>query len=106
MLIGFARASRCGPPLKDQRAALRAAGCAEVIEVQARGGAMEALDRAMSRLGSGDQLVTTSLDRLPGSLRDVVRVAARLTSSGASLRVLAPALEVRGEALAALDAAA
>lgn len=107
MLIGFARASRCGPPLTDQRAALVAAGCNEVVEIGARGAANEALGHVMARLGPGDALVVVSLDRLPGSMTDVASAARDVVAAGATLRVLTPPVQLNDDsALLFLEAAA
>lgn len=107
MLIGFARASRCGPPLKDQRAELLAAGCDEIVEVGPRDAAAAALGQAVGRVGPGDELAVTSLDRLPGSMAEVTRAAGDVAARGGALRVLKPDLKVAdGQLLACLQAAA
>jgi hypothetical protein len=70
-----------GQPLAAQDAALRAAGCAKIFSEKASGAKTDRaeLRKAVSRLGEGDVLVVTRLDRLARSTRKQ-RGAVRFTS--------------------------
>ncbi len=89
-LIGYARVSTEGQDLAPQRAALAAAGCAEVIEETASGAdrARPELARLLGRLRRGDVLVVVRLDRLARSLAHLLALLERLQQAGAHLRSL------------------
>jgi DNA invertase Pin-like site-specific DNA recombinase len=65
-LYGYGRVSTDGQTLAAQDAALRAAGCAKVFSEKASGAKTDRaeLRKAISRLGEGDVLMVTRLDRL------------------------------------------
>jgi DNA invertase Pin-like site-specific DNA recombinase len=67
---GYARVSTEGQDLEPQIAALRAAGCSEVIEEKACGTDRTRLELAglLGRLRCGDTLVVVRIDRSAGRL--------------------------------------
>lgn len=77
MLIGYARVSTVDQNLDLQRDALTRAGCAQIYEDKAssrkRVGRPE-LENALRALRPGDTLVVWRLDRLSGSLADLVQI--------------------------------
>ena len=89
-LIGYARVSTEGQDLAPQRAALAAAGCAEIVEETASGAdrARPELARLLGRLRPGDVLAVVRLDRLARSLAHLLAVLERLQERGAHLRSL------------------
>lgn len=97
-LIGYARVSTGGQDLAAQREALRAAGCAEVVEETASGGdrARPALAALLGRLGPGDTLVVARIDRLARSLAHLLEVIGRLDARGAGFRSLGDPIDTSG----------
>jgi DNA invertase Pin-like site-specific DNA recombinase len=71
---GYARVSTDGQTLAGQDAALRAAGCAKVFSEKASGAKTDRaeLRRVVAKLGEGDVLMVTRLDRLARSTRDLL----------------------------------
>jgi DNA invertase Pin-like site-specific DNA recombinase len=96
--IGYARVSTGGQDLAAQREALRAAGCAEVVEETASGGdrARPALAALLGRLGPGDTLVVARIDRLARSLAHLLEVIGRLEARGAGFRSLGDPIDTSG----------
>jgi DNA invertase Pin-like site-specific DNA recombinase len=80
MKIGYARVSTGEQNLDLQRDALKAAGCAKIIEDVASGSlaSRDGLDRAREMLREGDTLVVWRLDRLGRSLRNLIDLMAAL----------------------------
>jgi len=97
-LIGYARVSTGGQDLGAQRAALAAAGCAEIVEETASGGdrGRPALAALLARLGPGDTLVVTRIDRLARSLAHLLEVIGRLKGRGAGFRSLGDPIDTAG----------
>jgi DNA invertase Pin-like site-specific DNA recombinase len=90
MLVGYARVSTDGQSLEAQRAELRDAGC-DVVFLETASGARtdrSQLTRAVGKLGTGDVLVVTRLDRLARSTRDLLNVLATINDRGAQFRSL------------------
>ena len=85
LLIGYARVSTVDQNLDLQRDALTRAGCSEIYEDKAtsrkRTGRPE-LTNALRALRPGDTLVVWRLDRLSGSLADLVQVIHELGEKG------------------------
>lgn len=77
LLIGYARVSTVDQNLDLQRDALQRAGCSQIYEDKAssrrRTGRPE-LDNALRSLRPGDTLVVWRLDRLSGSMADLVQI--------------------------------
>jgi len=88
---GYGRVSTDGQTLAAQDAALRAAGCAKVFSEKASGAKTDRaeLRKAISRLGEGDVLMVTRLDRLARSTRDPLNTLDEITKRGAGFKSLA-----------------
>ena len=91
--FGYARVSTDGQTLAAQDAALRAAGCAKVFSEKASGAKTDRaeLRKAVARLGKGDVLMVTRLDRLARSTRDLLNTLDDIAKRGAGFRSLADA---------------
>jgi DNA invertase Pin-like site-specific DNA recombinase len=92
-VYGYARVSTDGQTLAAQDAALHAAGCAKVYSEKASGAKADRaeLRKLVSRLGEGDVLMVTRLDRLARSTRDLLNVLDELARRGAGFKSLADA---------------
>ena len=90
-LYGYGRVSTDGQTLAAQDAALRAVGCAKVFSEKASGAKTDRaqLRKAISRLGEGDVLMVTRLDRLARSTRDLLNTLDEITKRGAGFKSLA-----------------
>lgn len=97
-LIGYARVSTAEQDLAAQRAALAAAGCAEIVEETASGAAAARpeLARVLARIRPGDTLVVARLDRLARSLAHLLAVLDRLQAKKAGFRSLADPIDTAG----------
>lgn len=92
----------------EDTAILKAVGCHVVRaeEPEATGGDESAvLGSILDFIGEGDQLVVARLENLAASSRDALDVLDRLELRGASLMILEPELDARGEGARALRAA-
>ena len=80
-LLGYARVSTDGQSVSAQEAQLRGAGCAKVYSETASGARSDRAQLAnlKKRLGPGDVLVVTRLDRLARSTRDLLNTLHELT---------------------------
>lgn len=96
MRYGYARVSGEDQNLARQRAALDAAGCAQITEeVQSGVKARRRLDQLLGGLGAGDELVVTELDRLGRSTGEAIVMMDELIRRGVALRILAlPSLDI------------
>jgi len=94
-LYGYARVSTDGQDLEPQLAALRAAGCTEILEEKASGTdrARPELARLLARLRRGDTLVVVRIDRLARSLSHLLTVLDRLQAAGAHFRSLSDPID-------------
>ena len=90
-VYGYSRVSTDGQTLAAQDAALRAAGCAKVFSEKASGAKTDRaeLRKVVSRLGEGDVLMVTRLDRLARSTRDLLNTLDDVTKRGAGFKSLA-----------------
>ena len=90
-VYGYARVSTDGQTLAAQDAALHAAGCVKVFSEKASGAKTDRaeLRKAISRLGEGDVLMLTRLDRLARSTRDLLNTLDEITKRGAGFKSLA-----------------
>ena len=90
-VYGYARVSTDGQTLAAQDAALHAAGCAKVYAEKASGAKTDRaeLRKVISRLGEGDVLMVTRLDRLARSTRDLLNSLDEITKRGAGFKSLA-----------------
>ena len=89
-LYGYARVSTNGQDLGSQEAELMAAGCAKVFKEKVSGAKADRaeLTKAIRRLGPGDVLLVTRLDRLARSTRDLLNVLAIIGERKAGFRSL------------------
>lgn len=94
MDLGYARVSSREQDTTLQIQALRAAGVTAYWEEQQSGVKhREALEELLGMLQPGDVLVVYNVDRLARSLRDLLRIADRITAIGAQLRSLTEPIE-------------
>lgn len=98
MLIGYARTSTLDQiaGFEDQKRELLAAGCDAKLfceQVSSRADQRRQLDRLLEQLRAGDVVVVTKLDRLARSMTDLLTIVAKIEAAGASLRILAMALD-------------
>lgn len=93
MIYGYARVSTDGQTLDAQREALTAAGAAKVFAETASGAQADRkeLARCIARLGAGDVMLVTRLDRLARSTRDLLNTLDAIGKKGAGFRSLADA---------------
>lgn len=91
MLIGYARVSTDDQRLDNQRAVLTSVGCQRIYEEKISGTKRERpeLTKLLDNLRDGDVLITTRLDRLARSTRDLLEIAEILNARGVGLRSLA-----------------
>lgn len=92
--IGYARVSTLEQDTALQLAALRRAGVHLFFEEKASGvKARPELERLLTLLRPGDELVIYKLDRLARSLADLLRIHQRVGVAGASLRSVSESVE-------------
>ena len=79
-----------GQSVDDQADALRAAGAAVVVREAASGARSERAEfrRVVAAIESGDVSLVTRLDRLAGSVRDLLDIMERIAKAGAGFRSL------------------
>lgn len=102
-LIGYARKSKDDQELGLQIDALKRAGCSEVYAEQvSRAGPKRAkkgtaeLDNALKALRPGDVFVVWRLDRLGGSVSELIRIVTReLRDRGVEFRSLTESIDTR-----------
>jgi DNA invertase Pin-like site-specific DNA recombinase len=87
---GYARVSTNGQDLGSQEAELLAAGAAKVFKEKVSGAKTDRAELAklIRRLGPGDVLIVTRLDRLARSTRDLLNVLATVGEHEAGFRSL------------------
>jgi DNA invertase Pin-like site-specific DNA recombinase len=90
-IYGYARVSTDGQTLASQDAQLHAAGCAKVYSEKVSGARIDRpeLAKVLRRLGEGDVLMVTRLDRLARSTRDLLNILDTIGKAGAGFRSLA-----------------
>lgn len=95
MIYGYARVStktqnRDGNSLEDQRKALTAYGCTEIVEEAFTGKTMDrpAFARLFDRLQEGDTLVVTKLDRFARTAVQGVQAIRELFGRGVKVHIL------------------
>ena len=90
-VFGYARVSTNGQELSGQIAELSGAGCVKVFREKASGAKTDRaeLRKVISRLGEGDVLMVTRLDRLARSTRDLLNSLDEITKRGAGFKSLA-----------------
>jgi DNA invertase Pin-like site-specific DNA recombinase len=92
-VYGYSRVSSNGQTLAAQEAQLREAGCAKVYGEKVSGARSDRAELAklLKRLGPGDVVVVTRLDRLARSTRDLLNVLDIIGKAGAGFRSIADA---------------
>ena len=90
-IFGYARVSTDGQTLASQDAQLHAAGCAKVYAEKVSGARTDRpeLAKVLRRLGEGDVLMVTRLDRLARSTRDLLNILDTIGKAGAGFKSLA-----------------
>jgi DNA invertase Pin-like site-specific DNA recombinase len=90
-VYGYARVSTDGQSLASQDAQLHAAGCAKVYAEKVSGARSDRpeLAKLIRRLGDGDVLMVTRLDRLARSTRDLLNILDTIAKAGAGFKSLA-----------------
>ena len=88
--LGYGRVSTESQTEDQQRAALEAAGCHEVVTETISSGKKErpGLRRVMDQLEAGDTLVICKLDRWARSLQELLTMSAELEARGVHLQVI------------------
>ena len=90
-IFGYARVSTDGQTLDSQILQLKAAQCAEIFKEKASGVSSDRaqLKKILAKLGKGDVVVVTRLDRLARSIRDLLNILASIAEKGAGFRSIA-----------------
>src|SRR3981189_1475352 len=88
--LGYGRVSTDGQSLTTQVAELKAAGCTEIFQEKISGAKSDRkqLARLIARLGDGDVLVVTRLDRLARSTKDLLNLLGAVADKGAGFKSL------------------
>ena len=89
-LLGYGRVSTDGQSLTAQVAELKAADCTEIFQEKISGAKTDRkqLAKLIGRLGKGDVLVVTRLDRLARSTRDLLNILGAVADKGAGFKSL------------------
>lgn len=89
--IGYARVSTVGQTLEAQLEELGAAGCVIIFREKVSGARADRreLNRLISELRPGDEVVVTRIDRLARSTFDLFSIVKSLVDAGARFRSLA-----------------
>jgi DNA invertase Pin-like site-specific DNA recombinase len=92
-IYGYARVSTDGQSLASQDAQLHAAGCAKAFAEKVSGAKTDRaeLAKVLKRLGVGDVLMVTRLDRLARSTRDLLNILDTIAKAGAGFKSLSDA---------------
>jgi DNA invertase Pin-like site-specific DNA recombinase len=95
MHIGYARVSTDEQHTENQRKQLKTAGCELIYEESASGGRWDRpkLQDCLKHIRKGDVLIVWKLDRLTGSLADLLRILARLDEVGAGFKSLTESID-------------
>lgn len=93
MIFGYARVSTSDQSLLAQIETLKEAGAVRVIEETASGAQSERprLKTMLAKIGKGDVLLVTRLDRLARSTRDLLNMLDQLAQKGAGFKSIAEA---------------
>ena len=88
--VGYARVSTRDQDYNGQQAELEAAGCSQIYREKESGARTDRLElrKAVAKLGSGDVLVVSRLDRLARSTRDLLNILAEIAAKGAGFKSL------------------
>jgi len=91
MKIGYIRVSTTEQNLEAQKSAVLSAGAEKVFEEKVSGRSMnnrQELQKLLSMLREGDEVIIKKLCRLGRSVPDLHKIAAQIKEAGASLNVL------------------
>jgi DNA invertase Pin-like site-specific DNA recombinase len=90
MKYGYGRVSTDGQSLDAQLDELKAAGCQRVFKEKMSGARSDRreLTKLIAKLGKGDTLIVSRLDRLARSSRDLLNILHEIGVKGASFRSL------------------
>lgn len=91
MKIGYARVSSQSQNLERQLGALNAERCDKIFQEKASGKSVRGrpeLEKAISRLGTGDALVVAEWDRATRSMMDGIGIIERVAARGALIKIL------------------
>lgn len=90
MIYGYARVSTRGQDLEAQRQELTAKGCEVIFEDKFTGTKVDrpGLNELMERVGEGDTVIVTKLDRVARSTTGGIEIINRVIEKGASLEIL------------------
>jgi DNA invertase Pin-like site-specific DNA recombinase len=88
--LGYARVSTDGQSLTAQVAELKSTGCTEIFHEKVSGAKSDRkqLARLIGRLGKGDVLAVTRLDRLARSTKDLLNLLGAVADKGAGFKSL------------------
>ena len=89
--LGYARVSTYGQALDAQLDQLRADGCSTIYREKASGARADRreLGRMLQRIGTGDVVTVTRIDRLARSTFDLFAIVKQVTDAGGQFRSLA-----------------
>src|SRR6266704_3125791 len=89
--IGYARVSTYGQTLDAQLEQLRAAGCSKIYREKVTGAHSDRREllKMLDRLGAGDVVTVTRIDRLARSTFDLFGIVKRIVDAKAQFRSLA-----------------
>ena len=90
MIYGYARVSTQGQDLEAQIQELKAHSCQEIVSEKYTGTkeSRPALDRLLAKVGPGDTVVVTKLDRIARNTVGGIHIIDRIVESGAALEIL------------------
>lgn len=90
-IYGYARVSSDGQTLAHQDAELRKAGSVKVFAEKVSGARSDRAELAklLKRLGAGDTVIVTRLDRLARSTKDLLNILDTISKAGAKFKSLA-----------------
>lgn len=90
--IGYARVSTIGQTLEVQLTALKEAGCDPIFQEKVSGTRSDRkeLTRMLAKVGPGDEVIVTKIDRLSRSLMDLFSIVKRIDDAGGRFRALDP----------------
>lgn len=91
MKIGYARVSTTGQTLEAQLEKLKEAGCTAIYQEKISGARADRkeLMKLLKKIGQGDEVVVTRIDRLARSTFDLFAIIKQINDAGATFKSLA-----------------
>jgi DNA invertase Pin-like site-specific DNA recombinase len=88
MIYGYARVSSDGQHLDGQLEELKQAGCSKIFQEKISGARSDRreLTRLLAKIGKGDSVVVSRLDRLARSSRDLLNILHEISEKKAAFR--------------------